>query len=100
MGLQETPEPKRPSRSANLTYTGIAGFAGCLITALVIGALLLGMWIDSLFGRRPGLFTVGLVVLSVPVTLFVAFRLVLALVKRIQPPPTDKQHMDSSTEEG
>jgi hypothetical protein len=100
MGLQETPEPKRPSRSANLTYTGIAGFAGCLITALVIGALLLGMWIDALFGRRPGLFTVGLVVLSVPITLFVAFRIVLALVRRIQPPPTDQQHTDSSTEEG
>lgn len=98
MGFSETPQPKRPSRSSNLTYASIAGFAGCWITVLVIGALLLGLWVDAQLGLR-GPFTVCLVVLSVPVTLYIVVKIVLALVQRIQPPPMNEQHTDSSTEE-
>ena len=98
MSLSNSPEPKRPSRSTNLTYASIAGFAGCWITFFVIGSLFLGLWIDAQLGLR-GPFTVGLVVISVPITLYIVVRIVLALVSHIQPPPTKKQARDSATEE-
>lgn len=87
-------EPKPPSRVKNLSYTAVAGLAGCFITISVMAALLAGLWLDARFGLR-GPFTVGLVILSVPVTLWVVVRVVLALVKAVQPPP--KQHQDTDT---
>lgn len=87
-------KPKPPSRIKNLSYTAVAGFAGCFITVMVIAALLVGLWLDARFGLR-GPFTVGLVVLSVPVTLWLVVRIVLRLLKEIQPPP--KNHPDEHT---
>jgi len=87
-------EPRPPSRVKNLSLTAVAGFAGCLITIMVIAALLAGLWLDARFGQR-GPFTVGLVVLSVPVTLWLVVRLVLRLLKEIQPP--SKNHQDEHT---
>lgn len=83
-------EPQPPSRVKNLSYTAVAGLAGCAITAVVLVALFIGLWLDAQFKVR-GLFTVGLVTLSVPVTLWVVVRIVLALVRAVQPPTTPKQ---------
>ncbi len=83
-------EPQPPSRVKNLSYTAVAGLAGCVIITVVLVALFTGLWLDAQFQVR-GPFTVGLVVLSVPVTLWVVVRVVLALVRAIQPPPPPKQ---------
>lgn len=89
---------RKPSRTRNLSYTAVAGFAGCWITFVVLAALLLGLWFDARLGVR-GLFTVAFVILSVPISLFIAVRIVLALVKQIQAPKTD-QNVDSSSNGG
>jgi len=83
-------EPRQPSRIKNLSLAAIAGLAGIVVVIIVVASLLLGMWLDAQTGRR-GPFTVGVVVLSIPITLFVVFRLVLWLVSAIQPPPKDEQ---------
>lgn len=66
----------------------MSGFVSLLI---VIAALLLGLWIDSLIGQR-GPATVCVVVLSVPLSLFVMVKITLTMVKQIQPQPPAQQH--------
>jgi F0F1-type ATP synthase assembly protein I len=52
----------------------------------VIGALFLGLWLDATLGTKP-IFTIVLMIVSVPVGLLVMVRLILAAVRRITPPP-------------
>jgi MFS family permease len=99
MALMGNPEPKPPSRARNLSYATIAGSAGCMILIGVIGALLIGMWIDAQLGWR-GPCTVGLVVLSAPISLYIVVRIVLGLVAQIQPPPKKNQLTDTDSSNG
>lgn len=62
----------------------MAGQAGCASLVLIIIALLIGIWLDSQFGLR-GPFTVGLLLLSIPLSLFVMVRIALGTIKEIQP---------------
>ena len=64
------------------------------MTVAIIGALVLGIVIDKLLGFR-GPFTVGLVLVSAPVSLYVVFRVVLGLIKRTQA-QSNPQDTDSS----
>lgn len=84
-----TEKQSPPSRVKNMSYAIIAGQSGFVTIVIVVGALLLGMWLDSLLGFR-GLFTILLVVLSVPVSLMVMLRIVLTAVQAIQPPQNNK----------
>jgi len=79
-------EPPTSKRISNLSVATIASAAGCVMTIAIIGALVLGIVIDKLLGLR-GPFTVGLVLVSAPVSLYVVIRMVLGLIKRTQAPP-------------
>jgi hypothetical protein len=56
---------------------------GCLTLIIVLAALFGGLWLDSYFNTRP-MFTVGLMVASVPVTLVAMFWVVRAATSRMQ----------------
>ncbi len=56
---------------------------GCVTTIIVIGALLLGMWLDSLLDTRPTL-TVALTLISIPISLFSLVRIALAATARVR----------------
>ncbi len=90
----EPPAPNLPrgSRPRNLTYAAIAGLAGLVTLVIVVAALLAGLWVDSLLGAR-GPFTIGFVILSVPLSLFSMVRIAFWATKAIQPP----QETTSST---
>ena len=90
---------KRPSRVKNLSYAGIAGQAGCWLTLTVFGALFAGLWLDAQFGLK-GPFTVGLVIVSVPISLFIVVRIVIRLVEAIQPPVNDSHNPSHQSKEG
>lgn len=98
-----TPKPPQSPRVRNLAYAAVAGQAGCLTIIIIIVALLLGLWLDSLVGQR-GLFTIGLLLLSIPVSLLAMVRIALGTVKEITPSSAQKagdRHRDTShTEEG
>ena len=64
------------------------------MTIAIVGALVLGIVIDKLLGFR-GPFTIGLVLVSAPVSLYVVIRMVLGVMKRAQTPPKP-QDTDSS----
>lgn len=60
---------KKLQRTYNLTLAAVTGQVGCLTLIIILAALFGGLWLDNRFDTRP-MFTIGLVIVSVPVTLF------------------------------
>jgi F0F1-type ATP synthase assembly protein I len=73
-----------PDHVRNLALAAAAGQAGCSTLVLVFLALFAGMFLDAHFNTHP-IFTLGLVLLSIPVSLYAMVRLVLSMVARITP---------------
>jgi F0F1-type ATP synthase assembly protein I len=55
--------------------------AGCLGVGLVIGALLLGLWLDGQLHTRPW-FTLGLMALSIPLSVYAIYRFALRAARQ------------------
>lgn len=62
--------PKENVLSSTYKVAGIAmGLTGC-VTVLILGlAIFLGLWLDKILGVDKHYFTLGLVILSVPITI-------------------------------
>ena len=84
-----------PSRVKNLTLAAVAAQSGCPTTVLIIVALFIGLALDAHFGTK-GPFTIGLLLLSIPISLFFMVRIALGAVKMIQPPPASKTQQNSA----
>jgi len=68
---------------------GVAASVGCLTLAIILAAVFAGLWLDARNGTRPW-FTLGLVVLSIPVSLaamFIIVRLAISKIKAIPQKP-------------
>jgi nitrate/nitrite transporter NarK len=95
------PNSKRDRRIKNLSLAGVAALAGLASVIIILTALFVGMWLDNITGRD-SLFTISLLLLSVPVSLFTMLKIVMSLVARIipQPPPhKEKQAIADHMEE-
>jgi predicted lipid-binding transport protein (Tim44 family) len=84
-----TDQDQKP-RLQNLAYAAVAGQVGCVMVILIFGALFLGLWLDSQFGVR-GPFTIILLLLSIPISLFLVIRMALRAVRSIQPQDTTNE---------
>ena len=89
-------EPKdqdqdRQQYAYNLTLAAVASQVGCLTLVIIFGALIAGLWLDRSFATKP-LFTILFMVASMPVTLYVMFRVVQGATKRIRPVVEKKKH--------
>ena len=78
------------SKQDNRQATGLAlastvSQVGCVTVVLVVGALLLGLWLDKVLGTQP-ILTIILILVSIPVSLYSVVRIALSATKRIQPP--------------
>jgi ABC-type transport system involved in cytochrome c biogenesis permease subunit len=82
----------------NLTLASIAGQVGCLTLVIIFVALFAGLWLDRYFETKP-LFTLVLLIGSVPVTLFLMFRMVRAATSRIKPAQNSETTKIPTTEE-
>lgn len=80
-------KPKLGRRIKNLSLAAVASLAGLVSVIIVFSALFLGLWLDARFLNTRGPFTIGLLVASVPVSLYVMLRMVFATVGRIVPQP-------------
>lgn len=80
------PEKDRRQQFINLTIAGITGQVGCLTLIIVLLAVFGGIWLDTRLGTRPW-FTLGLLVLSIPVSLAAMFFVVKKAVSKIKPIP-------------
>jgi F0F1-type ATP synthase assembly protein I len=94
--MSQSPDPGKNQRqyTINMTLAGVAGQVGCLTLVIVFAALFAGLGLDRLLNTKP-LFTLILLIGSVPLTLFLMFRIVKAATDRIQPPAKS----DSAVEE-
>lgn len=76
----------RASARAQVLTPGLllaAAQAGCAAVVVVFAALFVGLWLDSVVGQR-GLCTLGLIVSSVPLSLWLMVRIALRVVNRTQ----------------
>lgn len=74
----------RGQYALNMTLAAVAGQVGCLTLLVIIVTLFGGLWLDAQFNTRP-LFTVLLLVGSIPVTIILMFWVVRKATSHIKP---------------
>ncbi len=74
--------------------------SGCLVVALVLIAVVAGIWLDRMLGTRP-VITLVLVLGSVPLTLLLLFRMASQAMSAVPPPakPAKKVVDDDDAED-
>jgi len=77
------PDEKQGQRSFGYILAAITGQVGCLTAFLLLAALFGGIWLDDYLGTKP-LFTIGLIILSVPITIAAILWIVKKMTSRIQ----------------
>jgi hypothetical protein len=78
-----TPDKDRAEQALKMALVGVVGQVGCLTLLIISVALIAGLWLDNQFQTRP-LFALVFVLASVPLTLYLMFRVVLSFAPRIQ----------------
>ena len=68
--------------SINLTAAGLAGQLGCVVPAIILVAVLGGVWLDKTFSTDHT-FTLLLLVASLPLSIFLTFKMAMRAVKNI-----------------
>jgi F0F1-type ATP synthase assembly protein I len=66
--------------AVTMTVVWVAG----LTLVIIFAALIAGLWLDRILNSKP-LLTIVFILVSIPVTLFLTFRVVRAATARIQP---------------
>lgn len=84
--------------NTNALLAGVIGQVGCLIVFIIFVALAVGMVLDK-FLETNAIFTVILMVGSVPVALYVAVRLSLTATDRAQQKLKDDDENENDMEE-
>ena len=98
MSQPENQGKDRFQYAMNLTLASIAGQVGCLTLVIIFVALFAGLWLDRYLDTKP-LFTIVLLIGSVPVTLFLMFRVVRAATSRIKPVQNSEKNKIPTPEE-
>ncbi|MEI8131470.1 MAG: AtpZ/AtpI family protein [Leptolinea sp.] len=76
-------ETNRKQYIFNLALAALAGQVGCLTLLIVLGAVFGGLYLDQRFGTRP-MFTLSLVLGSIPISLAVMFFVSQSAIRRIK----------------
>lgn len=67
---------------ANLAAAGLAGQIGCVIPVIIIVSVLGGVWLDRVFNTGH-VITLLLVLASLPLSIYLTFRMAMRAVKEI-----------------
>ena len=81
----------RQQSAYNLAMAAVASQVGCLTLVIIFSALIGGLWLDRTFATKP-LFTILFMISSMPVTLYVMFRVAKNATDRIRPVLDKKNH--------
>jgi F0F1-type ATP synthase assembly protein I len=76
---QQPSESPKPRTLSDTQITGLMAQSGCLVFGVVLAAVIAGIWLDRVLNTRP-LLTLLLVLGSVPVTLYMLFRIAMRAV--------------------
>lgn len=94
----EKPDKNHSQYIFNLTLAAVAGQVGFLTLFVILASLFGGLWLDRQFDTKP-LFTLILLLVSVPVTLMMMFWIVNKATSRIKP-TSPKGQSQEDTERG
>ncbi len=75
--------------TSNLALVAVSGQVGCLTLVIIFVALLGGLWLDRFFQTKP-LFTIILLIASVPVDVIAMLWVVRKATGKIKSVPKDK----------
>ncbi len=67
-----------------LSVVNVVGVGGFVMLGVILAALFIGLTADKFLGTRP-LFTLGLLVLSAPLSIFLMFRIAMKAIAKIKP---------------
>ena len=87
------PVEKQGQRTFGYTLAVVTGQVGCLTSFLLLAALFSGIWLDNYFNTRP-VFTIGLIILSVPITIVTMVWIVKKTTSRMQSAQRAENHSD------
>ena len=91
------PKQDRAQYALNMTLAVVAGQVGCMTLLVILLALFGGLWLDARLDTRP-MFTILLMIASIPVTLVGMFWVVRKATSQIQATSSDKP--EENQEEG
>jgi hypothetical protein len=77
------PSENRKELNQGVMLGAVVGQVGCLTLLIILAALFGGLWLDNLPGTKP-LFTIILMIASVPVTLVLMFWVVRKATARLR----------------
>jgi F0F1-type ATP synthase assembly protein I len=84
MRREHTVSSNRPEGVVkNLALAGVMSQVGCVTVVIIVGALLVGLWLDSRFNTRPVL-TILFLIGSIPVSLYSLVRIALSTAAQFQ----------------
>lgn len=83
MQMKHQQKSNRLDYFINLGLASLAGLSGCVSIIVIFGGLLIGFTLDHLLGTRP-LFTILVIVLSVPLALWLMVQLALRSTKTLE----------------
>jgi F0F1-type ATP synthase assembly protein I len=81
--------------AVTMTIVWVAG----LTLVIIFAALLAGLWLDKILNSKP-IFTIILILVSIPVTLFLTLRVVKAATAGFQQPVTKKDVAEEEPHRG
>jgi F0F1-type ATP synthase assembly protein I len=81
----------------NITLAAVAGQVGCLTLVVIMASLFGGLWLDTQFNTRP-LFTILLLIGSIPVTIVAMFWVVRKATSHIKPDTKSSQSEEADRE--
>jgi F0F1-type ATP synthase assembly protein I len=93
-----TGTPKNKQNLTNMTIAVLAGQVGVLTLVIVLAAVFGGLALDKVLGTKPWA-TVGLLVLSLPVSLFLMIFIARKAVKRLKTSQTTKMQEEDAVGE-
>lgn len=79
-----------------MIVAGVLSLGGFVSLAIVIVALVIGIWLDRTLGVKP-LFTILLVVFSAPMSAFAVYRIAMSAIKKLPSGSSIQNQGDSKT---
>ena len=102
MSSGELRKPQSNDDSQNVVFGTLLATTvaqvGCVTVFVILGALALGLALDGQLGTKP-LFTLLLVLASIPLSLYLLVRVALSSARQLTPPPSTPTKPESSTGE-
>ncbi|OJX47362.1 MAG: hypothetical protein BGO78_18030 [Chloroflexi bacterium 44-23] len=74
---------ERKTRILNLTLASVAGQVGCVTLVIILAAVFGGLWLDNYYQTKP-IFTIGLLIVSIPLSLAVMILVVRFAISKIK----------------